>query len=160
MYIFDSIPFIDDDSYRMKPKKLVEGCKDILLNLKHRIMSHYELGKDNKNRSEWMKWFDRHLPENEDVEDYITYQKYKCPLISYFKQNNFNCPVWTPDEPVTSFSIFPPNVVVALPSVQCRYDYHGTAKPYMVIRTGNERDINGSNSLLMRSEKYSKHYIK
>jgi hypothetical protein len=160
MHIFESeaqTPYVPDTDYFMAPKPLVEGSQDVLLSLKHRIMSYYDVSKDDVFRKDWEKWFMRHLPDNEDANEYMSYQKYKCPLLSYFKRSTFNEPIWTPGEPLTSFSIFPSNIVVALPSVQCRYDHHGTAKPYMVITTGNENSIEHSNSLLSRYSKIKDH---
>jgi hypothetical protein len=81
-------------------------------------------------------WFRKHLPDREDAQDYITYNTYECPLIAYFKRETYNTPYWDINEASTSFSIFPPNVVVALPSVRSRFDTQGSATPYMVIETG------------------------
>ena len=60
-------------------------------------------------------------------------------MMQYFKIGVQNIPTsWQALLPVNSFSIFPNNIVVALPSVQCQFDRHGATAPFMQV------DIHGA----------------
>ena len=87
----------------------------------------------------WNQWFAGNSPRDEDANNYVRTHRYVCPLIQYFKIGVQNIPAtWQPLLPANSFSIFPSNIVVALPSVQNQFDRQGAATPYMQIDTTND----------------------
>jgi hypothetical protein len=66
-YVNGEMPSIDDSCYEMKPKQLVEGCKEVLTNLRDRLRSHYTISSPH--RESWERCFCKHIPDNEDADD-------------------------------------------------------------------------------------------
>ena len=112
--------------------------------LKMKINEHYNIG--DPSRESWNKWFASHAPANENVQDYILTHRYTCPLVVYFKSSVNYKPTWEIPRPVCSFSIFPPNVVLALPSIRNQFDPQGTSAPFQEIST-SELGEEGNNIL-------------
>ena len=107
MYLLSALPALGIRQLNIPPKSLITGCKTV-------IDEHYNIG--DPSRENWNKWSASHAPANENVQDYILTHRYTCPLAVYFKSSVNYKPTWEIQRPVCSFSIFPPNVVLALPS--------------------------------------------
>ena len=144
MYLLPALPALAPRQLNMDPKPLVKGCKIALDDLKTRINEHYNIG--DPSRESWNKWFALHAPANEDVSNYVLTHRYTCPLAGYFKSTVNYQPRWEIPQPVCSFSIFPQNVVLALPSIRNQFDPQGTSAPFQDVPT----DIFGeeNNSIL------------
>jgi hypothetical protein len=81
-------------------------------------------------------FFDDIIPINEeDTLQYMKTVKYRSPLIELFRKNQQNLKSrWNIEQPKTSFSVFPPHVVVALPTIRNRFDQEGAFNtPFMEI---------------------------
>ena len=115
MYLLSALPALAPRQLNIPPKPLVTGCKTVLDDLKTRINEHYNIG--DPSRESWNKWFAQHAPTTENVQEYVLAHRYTCPLAGYFKTSVNYQPRWEIPRPVCSFSIFPPNVVLALPSI-------------------------------------------
>ncbi len=132
MYLLRNLPGVDFHTIKLPPKPLIVGCKKVFDDLKLKINKHYRI-TDTK-RTMWNEWFSRHAPRDEDAGSYTRTHRYVCPLMYYFKSGVQNIPSsWAALLPTNSFSIFPANIVVALPSVQCQFDRHGAAAPFMQV---------------------------
>jgi hypothetical protein len=132
MYLLTSVPFLPALQLNLPPKALVEGCAGAMDALERDILTHYPI--IHPDREQWSKWFRTNKPAQMDTaEQYIRRHKYHCPLMSYFRASINAQPNWEPSAPKCSFSIFPSYVVVALPSVQCRFDPHNSFAPYMEL---------------------------
>jgi hypothetical protein len=152
-YILLGIPSLPSGQLQLKPKALIEKCTAVLADLKRRINEHYILS--DPVRLEWNNWFGKHAPSSDNVETYILSHKYACPLSGYFKSATFNMPNWRAPMPICSFTIFPPNVVVAMPSVQTQFDRHAAPTPFMAIvmeENDNEANILRRYSLIKEKE--------
>ena len=137
MYLLTRMPGLEFHSLKLPPKPLIPGCKQVFDELRLKINQHYKV-TDNK-RLMWNQWFAANSPRDEDANNYVRTHRYVCPLIQYFKIGVQNIPAtWQPLLPANSFSIFPSNIVVALPSVQNQFDRQGAATPYMQIDTTND----------------------
>ena len=154
MYLLRDLPGVDFHVMKLPPKPLIIGCKKIFDNLKLKVNKHYRISDEK--RQLWYEWFARNSPRNEDAGSYVQTHRYVCPLMQYFKKGIQNVPSsWTALLPTNSFSIFPTNIVVALPSVQCQFDRHGAATPFMQvdIHEADESDsVIGRYELLRVSE--------
>jgi hypothetical protein len=117
IYLLLSVPFLPRNISSLPPKDLVADCVSSMEDLRRRIMMHYHI--NDPNRKEWGHWFESCIPESQDTSLYIKSHSYHCPLLSFFRENTNYMPTWVPSAPTCSFSIFPRNVVVALPSVNC-----------------------------------------
>ena len=132
IYLLRDLPGVEFHVMKLPPKPLVSGCKKVFDDLKAKINKHYRIS--DRNRDKWNEWFLKHSPRDESAVNYIRSHRYVCPLMQYFKQGIQNVPTsWQALLPVNSFSIFPNNIVVALPSVQCQFDRHGALTPYMQV---------------------------
>lgn len=130
MYLLLEVPKLDRQAIEMSPKALVQGCREVLLKLKGRLLTHYALGK---HRTEWSSWIDDNLPdEGEDASKYIKNHDYYCPLISYFRGIQHR-PSWRAPAPSCSPSIFPKHRVLQTASVQWAQDHQGPATPHIAI---------------------------
>ena len=136
MYVLLGIPVMGS-IMKLPPKSLIEDCVREFEVLRSRIVSHYPIG--DICRKAWTHWFDQHSPLNEDVNSYVLQHEYKCPLASYFRGTIYN-PDWKPSPPINSLSIFPAHVVIAMPSVQCRYDPYNSFPPYLEIPSVSSPD--------------------
>ena len=143
IYLLLTVPSLPIAMYKLPPKALVVGSATVMEDLKRRIVTHYTIG--DSVRKEWTQWFDLHSPTSDDIQSYIRNHRYLCPLISFFREGtHFVSSSWKPTTPVSSFSIFPSTVVVALPSVQNQFDPHNAFPPFTEI--GNEDNNNADNS--------------
>ena len=134
MYLLNHMPGLEFHSLKLPPKPLIQGCKQVFDELKLKINQHYKV-TDHK-RHMWNQWFVSNSPRDEDANNYVRTHRYVCPLVQYFKRGVHNIPTtWQPLLPTNSFSIFPTNIVVALPSVQSQFDRQGATTPYMQIDT-------------------------
>ncbi len=124
MYLLSALPALTTRQLNIPPKPLITGCKAVLDELKTKINEHYNIG--DPSRESWNKWFASHAPANENIQDYIL--THEIP------------------RPVCSFSIFPPNVVLALPSIRNQFDPQGTSAPFQEIST-SELGEEGNNIL-------------
>ena len=142
MYLLSALPSLSNRQLNLPPKPLIKGCKEILDDLKTRINEHYGIG--DPSRLSWNNWFALHAPANEDVNAYVVTHRYTCPLAGYFKASVNYQPNWKIPLPVCSFSIFPPNTVIALPSVRNQFDTQGTSAPFQEISSdqNGEEDNN------------------
>ena len=132
MYLLKDLPGVEFHVMKLPPKPLIVGCKKMFDELKLKVNKHYKI-TDEKRRL-WNEWFARNTPRNEDVGSFILSHRYVCPLMQYFKIGVHNIPSsWAALLPSNSFSIFPANIVVALPTVQCQFDKHGAATPFMQV---------------------------
>ena len=100
---------------------------------------------------EWEIFFKENAPENDDVMLYIRRHTYHCPYASFFKNDIYNKPRWDIRPPTSSWSLFPPNVVIALPSIRSRWDPIGTNMPFMQIDSGSGT---GNNSVVSRYSRF------
>ena len=144
MYLLSALPALTIRQLNIPPKPLITGCKAVMDELKMKINEHYNIG--DPSRESWNKWFASHAPANENVQDYILTHRYTCPLVAYFKSSVNYKPTWEIPRPVCSFSIFPPNVVLALPSIRNQFDPQGTSAPFQEIST-SELGEEGNNIL-------------
>ena len=133
MYLLSALPALAPRQLNIPPKPLVTGCKTVLDDLKTRINEHYNIG--DPSRESWNKWFAQHAPTTENVQEYVLAHRYTCPLAGYFKTSVNYQPRWEIPRPVCSFSIFPPNVVLALPSIRNQFDTQGTSAPFQEVST-------------------------
>ncbi len=136
MYLLSALPALAPRELSIPPKPLIAGCQTVLDVLKTRINEHYNSG--DPTRENWNKWFLNHAPVNENVQEYVLTHRYTCPLAVYFKSSVNYQPSWEIPRPVCSFSIFPPNVVLALPSIRNQFDPQGTSAPLQEISTTDE----------------------
>ncbi len=123
------------------PKALVTDCVSNFSALKTRIISHYNIGCPI--RKEWELWFTENEPKSIYVEEYIEWQKYSSPLNQYFWTNISHVPQWEPSVPVTSSTIFPSYVVVALPTVQCQFDRNNSFPAFKEMDTHQPTGADG-----------------
>ena len=133
IYILSALPALAPRHLNIPPKPLISGCKTVLDDLRTRINEHYNIG--DPSRESWNKWFAKHAPSNENVQEYVLTHRYTCPLAGYFKSTVNYQPRWEIPRPVCSFSIFPPNIVLALPSIRNQFDPQGTSAPFQEIST-------------------------
>ena len=141
MFLLSGLPSLTPRQLNIPPKPLIKGCAAILDDLKTRINEHYGIG--DPSRISWNSWFDLNAPANEDVNSYVLTHRYTCPLAVYFKASVNYQPNWEIPRPVCSFSIFPPNTVIALPSIRNQFDTQGTSAPFQEISVDeNEEDNN------------------
>lgn len=131
MHLLLEVPSIPYNQLKLLPKSLVPGCVKVFVDLRSNINKHYNIDSDD--RKAWNDWFRAHAPGTEDASLYIRSHKYLCPLIQIFRAGFQNSPTWVPQAPRCSFSIFPSNVVIATPSVRCRFDRSGAPTPFMAI---------------------------
>ena len=137
MHLLLVVPSIPRTQLKLKPKALVPGCVKIFDELRSNINKHYNVDSDH--RKAWNDWFRAHAPSLEDTDIYVRSHKYICPLIQIFRYGFQHNPNWVPQVPRCSFSIFPTNVVIAMPSIRSRFDRSGAPTPFMVIENeGNE----------------------
>ena len=141
-YLLSALPALALRQWNIPPKPLISGCKAVLDDLKTRINEHYNIG--DHHRDNWNTWFANHAPLNENVEEYVLTHRYTCPLAGYFKSNVNYQPRWEIPRPICSFSIFPPNIVLALPSIRNQFDPQGTSAPFQESSTNEfgEEDNN------------------
>ena len=142
MFLLSGLPSLTPRQINIPPKPLTKGCKAILDDLKTRINEHYGIG--DPSRLSWNSWFALHAPANEEVNSYVLTHRYTCPLAVYFKASVNYQPSWEIPRPVCSFSIFPPNTVIALPSIRSQFDIQGTAAPFQEISVNENGDEDNS----------------
>ena len=133
MYLLKDVPFLEAKELKLPPKDLVKDCVKTFADLKVRLLLHYNISSPD--RKEWETWFKDNEPSSQDVNEYIKVHRYLCPLGNFFKKGFQYTPTWQPCSPVNSPTIFPPYVVVALPSIQCQFDPHNSFSAYMEIPT-------------------------
>ena len=138
MYLLSALPALTPRTLNISPKPLISGCKTVLDDLKTRINEHYNIG--DPSRESWNKWFSN----NENVLEYVLTHRYTCPLAGYFRSSVNYQPRWEIPRPVCSFSIFPPNVVLALPSIRNQFDPQGTSAPFQEISTNEFGEENNN----------------
>ena len=131
MHLLLEVPSIPRTQLKLQPKALVSGCLKIFEDLRSSINKHYNVDSDH--RKAWNEWFRAHAPSSEDTTIYVRSHKYLCPLIQIFRHGFQHNPNWAPQVPRCSFSIFPANVVIAMPSIRCRFDRSGAPTPFMAI---------------------------
>ena len=141
MHLLLEVPSIPANQLKLSPKRLIPGCVKIFEELRSGINKHYNI--DSEDRKAWNEWFRANMPATEDVNSYIRSHKYLCPLLQIFRFGYQHNPTWVAQVPKCSFSIFPSNVVIAMPSVRSRFDRNGAPTPFMAI----ENDGNGDDSL-------------
>ena len=138
MHLLLEVPSIPSNQLKLSPKRLIPGCVKIFEELRSSINKHYNIDSDD--RKAWNEWFKANLPVTEDVNTYVRSHKYVCPLIQIFRFGYQHNPNWVPQVPRCSFSIFPSNVVIAMPSVRCRFDRNGAPTPFMAIENDGDGD--------------------
>ena len=131
MHLLLEVPSIPTTQLKLPPKPLVPGCVKIFEELRSNINKHYNI--DSADRKLWNDWFRSNAPATEDANNYVRSHKYLCPLIQIFRSGYQHNPRWVPQPPRCSFSIFPANVVIAMPSIKCRFDRSGAPTPFMSI---------------------------
>ena len=145
MYILKDVPVLNDKELTLPPKDLVKECVKTFADLKVGILGHYNISCPN--RKEWEIWFNTHEPSSQDVKEYTAKHCYSCPIKNFFKRSIQFKPTWQPSIPVTSPTIFPSYVVVALPSIQCQFDPHNSFPAYMEIATLQPTGADGRESV-------------
>ena len=139
MFLLSGLPSLTPRQLNIPPKPLIKGCKVILDDLKTRINEHYGIG--DPSRVSWNSWFALHAPaHDEEANTYVLTHRYTCPLAVYFKASVNYQPSWEIPRPVCSFSIFPPNTVIALPSIRNQFDTQGTSAPFQAISVDEHGD--------------------
>jgi hypothetical protein len=138
IHLLLEVPSIPSNQLKLQPKSLVPGCVKVFADLRSDINKHYNIDSDD--RKSWNEWFRMHAPGTEDVSMYVRSHKYTCPLIQIFRSGFQNSPNWVPQAPRCSFSIFPTNVVIATPSIRCRFDRSGAPTPFVAIEYGGDLD--------------------
>ncbi len=150
MHLLLEVPSIPSNQLKLSPKRLVPGCVKIFDELRSSINKHYNIDSDD--RKAWNEWFRVNVPITEDVNTYVRSHKYLCPLLQIFRFGYQHNPNWVPQVPKCSFSIFPANVVIAMPSVRSRFDRNGAPIPFMAI----ENDGNNAEDSLSVISRYTR----
>lgn len=150
MHLLLEVPSIPSHQLKLSPKRLVPGCVKIFDELRSSINRHYNIDSDD--RKAWNEWFRVNVPITEDVNTYVRSHKYLCPLLQIFRFGYQHNPNWVPQVPKCSFSIFPANVVIAMPSVRSRFDRNGAPTPFMAI----ENDGNNAEDSLSVISRYTR----
>ena len=148
MHLLLEVPSIPSNQLKLQPKALVPGCVKVFNELRSKINKHYNV--DSEHRKAWNEWFRINAPSTEDTNKNVRSHKYLCPLIQKFRSRFQHNPNWVPQVPRCSFSIFPTNVVIAMPSIRCRFDRSGAPTPFMAIGNDGAGDENSAISRYTR----------
>jgi hypothetical protein len=148
-YILSQVPLLEAGMIKLQPKSLIKNCHLEFSDLKRRLYGAFDIASEMM--KEWEIFFKENAPENDDVMLYIRRHTYHCPYASFFKNDIYNKPRWDIRPPTSSWSLFPPNVVIALPSIRSRWDPIGTNMPFMQIDSGSGT---GNNSVVSRYSRF------
>jgi len=69
IYILSALPALPPRHLNIPPKPLISGCKTVFDDLQTRINDHYNIG--DPSRESWNKWFVKHAPSTENVQEYV-----------------------------------------------------------------------------------------
>ena len=155
MHLLLEVPSIPLNQLKLQPKSLVPGCVKVFTDLRSDINKHYNV--DSNDRKSWNEWFRMHAPVNEEVSMYVRSHKYLCPLIQIFRSGFQLNPTWVPQAPRCSFSIFPSNVVIATPSIRCRFNRSGAPTPFVTIE--NDSDLGNEISPISRYTRFKENEL-
>ena len=113
-----ALPGLETRKGLLQPKELFQGWYKAQMET---------LRKDLQDHQGWLL---KYTPRCENALQYIRQVKYDSPLNVFMVQGSNFVPTWSPSVPQTSFSIFPPYIVMAMPSIQCQYDRDGVFPVY------------------------------